>query len=222
MFSLAVVDTDIFTEMPCSTQALYFHLGLHGDDDGFVASPRKIARAVGANDDDLRLLAGKGFVIPFDNGVLVIRDWNINNTLKNDRYHETIYREERSMLVKDATGRYQLASNLEPSWNQVGTDAEPERNLTKSNITEERRKADKPPRASRFFPPSVDEVRAYCEENGYNVDAARFVDFYTANGWVQGKGKPIKDWKAAVRTWERRDAKGGKGQGEGDNYADLR
>ena len=72
MFSLKVVDTDKFTEMPTSTQCLYFHLGMHGDDDGFVSSPRKIARAAGCNDDDMRLLAAKGFIIPFDTGVKVL------------------------------------------------------------------------------------------------------------------------------------------------------
>lgn len=71
MFSLSVIDTDRFLEMPVSAQALYFHLGMHGDDDGFVASPRKIARSVGCNVDDLRLLAQKNFIIPFESGVVV-------------------------------------------------------------------------------------------------------------------------------------------------------
>lgn len=57
----------------------------------------------------------------------------------------------------------------------------------------------------RFVPPTVEEVQAYCAERGNKVDAQRFVDFYTANGWHQGRGKPIKDWRAAVRTWERDD-----------------
>ena len=66
--------------------------------------------------------------------------------------------------------------------------------------------ADKPPRASRFTPPTVDEVKVYCQERGSSVDPEKFVDFYAANGWKQGKNKPIVDWKAAVRTWERSDA----------------
>ena len=106
MFSLKVVDTDKFLEMPASTQALYFHLGMHGDDDGFVASPRKIARAMGGSDDDMRLLAAKGFIIPFESGVVVITDWKINNTLKNDRYQETIYTAEKETLYLDDAGRY--------------------------------------------------------------------------------------------------------------------
>lgn len=61
--------------------------------------------------------------------------------------------------------------------------------------------AAKPPRA-RFIAPDVDSVREYCQENGFSVDPERFVDYYTANGWYAGK-LPMKDWKAAVRNWER-------------------
>lgn len=137
MFSLAVTDTDAFQDMPTSSQALYFHLGLHGDDDGFVGSPKKIARAAGCNDDDLRLLVAKGFIIPFDTGIVVIRDWKINNTLKNDRYHETLYRDEKALLILDETNRYRLGNSLEPSRNQLGTNPEPEHNLTQHNITKQ-------------------------------------------------------------------------------------
>ena len=135
MFSLHVVDTDVFTEMSTSAQALYFHLGMHGDDDGFVGNPKKIARSVGCNDDDMRLLIAKGFVIPFDSGIVVIRDWNVNNTLKNDRYHETVYAAEKAMLSKDSSGRYEVGKKLEPCWNDAGSNMEPEPNLTKHNQT---------------------------------------------------------------------------------------
>lgn len=63
-----------------------------------------------------------------------------------------------------------------------------------------------PEKRKCFVPPSVDDVRAYCTERGNHVDPQRFVDFYTANGWMQGHGKKIKDWRAAVRTWEGREA----------------
>lgn len=63
-------------------------------------------------------------------------------------------------------------------------------------------------RGSRFIPPTIEEVSTYCLERGNNVDPQRFIDHYQANGWVQGKGKPIKDWRATVRTWERNDFSG--------------
>lgn len=80
-----------------------------------------------------------------------------------------------------------------------------ETNRTEMNRTEIKSKADKPPR-SRFQAPSVEEVSAYCAERRNHVDPQRFVDYYTANGWKVGKNV-MKDWKAAVRTWERRDEK---------------
>lgn len=212
MFSLAVVDTDRFLDMPVSTQALYFHLGMHGDDDGFVSGPRKIARASGCNDDDLRLLIQKKYIIPFKSGVVVITDWKINNTLKNDRYKATVYQDELHKLTTMPGGSYAFGSTLIPEWNQNGTRLEPQHNITEHNITEHSESmAAKPPRTpknrktSRFVPPTVEEVRAYCQERRNAVDPQRFVDFYTANGWTQGRGKPIKDWRAAVRTWESRD-----------------
>lgn len=216
MFSLQVVDTDKFLDMSASAQALYFHLGMHGDDDGFVPSPKKIARAVGCNSDDLRLLASKGYIIPFESGVIVITDWNVNNTLKNDRYHETAYLAEKAQLRTDQSGRYILGSIVEPDCIQDGSRPEPELNLTKHNRAKNRGGADKPPR-SRFIPPSVDDVRAYCIERKSGVDPQVFWDFYTANGWKQGRGKPIVDWKAAIRTWE---CRGGQ-KGGASEYADV-
>ena len=77
--------------------------------------------------------------------------------------------------------------------------------------------ADKPPTRPRFVPPTMEEVRAYCQERGNHVDPEAFTSFYTANGWKQGKGKPIVDWKAAVRTWERREHS----EKGADQYADV-
>lgn len=208
MFSLHVVDTDKFMDMSTSAQALYFHLGMHGDDDGFVSSPRKIARAAGCNDDDMRLLAAKGFIIPFDSGVVVITDWKINNTLKNDRYQSTIYQEEMAMLQNDASGKYMISSGVVPERFQNGSNSEPQHNITKHNITKhsktEGMEAGKPPSRNKFSPPTVEEVRAYSEGRGYNIDPDRFVDYYTSIGWKVGKN-PMKDWKAAVRSWSRKE-----------------
>lgn len=213
MFSLQVVDTDKFMDMSTSAQALYFHLGMHGDDDGFVASPRKIARSAGCNDDDIKLLAAKGFIIPFESGVVVITDWRINNTLKNDRYQETIYQAEKAMLQSEASGKYLLCSTMDPERFQSGSNMDPQHNITKHNLTKqsltEGMEADKPTTRHRFSPPTVDEVRAYCTEKGYAVDPDRFVDYYTSNGWKVGKN-PMKDWKAAVRNWNGKEQPNGK------------
>lgn len=134
MFSLQVVDTDRFTDMPPSAQSLYFHLGMHGDDDGFVSSPKKIQRSVGCNDDDMRLLAEKGFIIPFDSGVVAITDWKINNLLKRDRYTETIYQDEKASLCLKNNGKYALGTEVEPERNQTGTMMEPQYSIEEDSI----------------------------------------------------------------------------------------
>ena len=100
MFSLDVVDTDRFLDMSASAQALYFHLGMRADDDGFVSSPRKIAKASNCGLDDLTLLAAKGFIIPFESGVVVVTHWKENNYIRADRYKPTRYTKEAEMLEK--------------------------------------------------------------------------------------------------------------------------
>lgn len=108
MFAKTIIDSDAFLDMPLSTQALYFHLGMRADDDGFVNSPKKIQRAVGAAEDDLRILITKNFIIPFDSGVIVIKHWNINNYIQNDRYHPTAYIEEKNQLCQKDNRAYTL------------------------------------------------------------------------------------------------------------------
>ena len=217
MFSLQVVDTDKFLDMPPSSQALYFHLGMHGDDDGFVSSPRKIARCAGCNDDDMRILAAKGFIIPFDSGVLVITDWRVNNTLQNDRYKETIYRYEKSMLRLDKSGKYILYSSQIPECIQNGSNMESQRNITQQNSTEQNETECGTTHQAHtsFSPPRVDDVRAYCGMRGYTtIDPERFVSYYAARQWMAGQ-TAITDWRAAVDSWHRKDMdKNGNGQSE--------
>jgi hypothetical protein len=108
MFSLTVVETDDFMTMSVGAQALYFHLGLRADDDGFVSSPKMILRATGIPEDDMKLLILKGFIIPFSSGVIVITHWRQQNTLRKDRYNETVYKEEKRQLNSDVNGKYLL------------------------------------------------------------------------------------------------------------------
>lgn len=106
MFSLQIVDTDAFLDMPQSSQLLYFHLAMRADDDGFVSNPKKIARTTGANDDDFKVLLTKRFLLSFDSGVVVIKHWRIHNYIQKDRYSETKYTEELSHLSLKENGSY--------------------------------------------------------------------------------------------------------------------
>lgn len=106
MFSLKIIDTDKFIDMPQSSQLLYFHLSMRADDDGFVNSPKKIQRIISCTDDDFKILLAKQYVIPFNSGVCVIKDWKIHNYIQKDRYQETIYIEEKQQLTEDSQGTY--------------------------------------------------------------------------------------------------------------------
>lgn len=102
MFAKTIIDSDAFLDMPLSTQALYFHLSMRADDEGFVNNPKKIQRVIGCSIDDLKLLVAKNFIIPFESGIVVIKHWKIHNYIQNDRFKPTVYGEERSKLkVKD-------------------------------------------------------------------------------------------------------------------------
>lgn len=101
MFSKKITDTDSFLDMPLSTQALYFHLNMGADDEGFVDKVKTIQRTIGASNDDLKVLIGKGFLIPFESGVVVIRHWRIHNYIQADRFQATIYQDEKEQLDFD-------------------------------------------------------------------------------------------------------------------------
>lgn len=102
MFSLSVVDTDWFLDLPLSTQALYFHLNLRADDDGFVDAPNSIVRKIGASKNDFDLLIAKRYVLKFESGIIVIKHWRMHNTIQKDRYHPTQFQEELNLLsIKD-------------------------------------------------------------------------------------------------------------------------
>ena len=198
MFAKTIIDSDAFLEMPLTTQALYFHLSMRADDDGFVNNPKRIQRMIGASDDDLRLLIAKSFVLTFESGVIVIKHWRINNYIRNDRYHETVYQEEKALLSMKDNDAYTLGI---PSGNQTVYQMETEVRLGKDSIGKNN--------ISRFAPPTLEEVKSYCLERKNNVDAENFINFYESKGWMIGKNK-MKDWKAAVRTWEKKDKQSSK------------
>lgn len=108
MFTMKIVDSDAFLEMPLSTQCLYFHLNMRADDDGFIGNTKRIMKIIGASEDDLRLLIAKRFVLTFEDGVIVIKHWRMHNTLSRDRYAETSYTDEKKMLLLKDNGSYSL------------------------------------------------------------------------------------------------------------------
>ena len=209
MFSKAVVSSARFLRMPQTSRLLYYDLGMAADDDGVVEA-FTVIRTTGAAEDDLRVLVAKGFITVLNEDLVsYITDWRINNQLRKDRYHRSVYAE---LLVKLADG-----NQVEPIWQPDGNQRETEVSIGKESIVKEREGADKPPR-SRFAPPDVSEVEAYCSERKNGIDPAAFIDYYAARGWKLNGGQTMKDWKAAVRTWERRNKAEQRGGTEDDYW----
>lgn len=111
MFAKTIIDSDAFLDMPTSARLLYYDLSMRADDDGFINSPKKIIRMTGASDDDLKVLIIKKFVIPFENGVVVIKHWLIHNYIRKDTYNETPYKEQKAMLIVDENKSYKLIND---------------------------------------------------------------------------------------------------------------
>jgi hypothetical protein len=102
MFSLQIVDSDAFLELPMTSQLLYFHLSMRADDEGFVGNPKRIMRMLGNSEDDLKLLVAKRFLLVFESGVVVIKHWLIHNTIRMDRFNPTTYKKEKdTLLIKE-------------------------------------------------------------------------------------------------------------------------
>ena len=205
MFSKDITDSDAFIEMSSAAQALYFHLNQGADDDGFNNQVQMAMMKAHASSDDLKILMAKNFVIRFECGVIVIKHWRLHNTLRKDRYTPTNYKEELNLLGIKENGVYTLGCQPVAERLPSGCPSIDKSSVVESSVVEESVEESAPPtRPNRFAPPTVDQVREYCEERGNSVNPQRFVDYYSSNGWMVGKNK-MKDWKAAVRTWEQKE-----------------
>lgn len=219
MFNKAIVDSDSFLDMPLSTQALYFHLNMRADDDGFIGNPKRIAKLIGASDDDLKLLVLKRFVLVFEDGVIVIKHWRMHNSIKNDRYTPTVYQDELKQLGLKENKSYTMSGNkMDTNWIQNGYKTDPKciQNVSTdididldigldSNIDISKdNKASKP---KRFMKPTLAEVETFIQESNLNVNATYWYDYYESNGWMVGKNH-MKDWKACIRRWGKNEING--------------
>lgn len=119
MFSPDIVESEEFLSMPVSSQALYFHLGMNADDDGFI-QPKLTLKMIGANEDDLKVLLAKRFLLPFETGVVVIKHWLIHNMIRADRYKPTRFQNEKKTLkIKDNKAYTERLNSRQPNGNQM-------------------------------------------------------------------------------------------------------
>ena len=205
MFAKTIIDSDAFLDMPLSTQALYFHLSMRADDDGFINNPRKIQRMVGCGDDDAKLLIAKNFIIPFDSGVVVIKHWRIHNYIRNDRYKESVYQEEKAMLDVKDNKAYTLGI---PSGDQMDTQVR----LGKDSIGKESIDVVyEPPKPTRHKYGLYENVLFTDEE--FEKLKTEFPDYMERierlSEYIASTGKKYKNHLATIRAWARKDKKVG-------------
>ena len=214
MFRLDVLETDAFMDMPLTAQALYFHLNMRADDDGFIGNPNQIVRSIGASADDLKLLIAKRFVLAFEDGVIVIKHWRLHNTLSQNRYHETNFIDDKAMLRIKDNKAYTFNNAYTPLCDDHLIEMSKRQTIDeqKTNIDGQKTDADKNSIEKKrkektikaFIPPSLDDVKEYAQKRGNKVDAQKFFDYYTAGNWKDAKGNPVKNWKQKMITWESR------------------
>lgn len=201
MFSLKIVGSDAFLDMPFSTRELYFQLGMYADDDGFV-SPRKIMRMTGASDDDLKILLGKNFLIPFESGVVVVKHWKMNNELKKDRYTPSQYGEERRALYIKENGAYTLdAAQGTPLCLQNGSSLDTQVRIGKDSI-DKNIQGDKVPcgEFKNVFL-TVEEKKKLLARYGRSATVQIVEELST---YMKSKGKAYRDHYATLLNWAKR------------------
>lgn len=140
MFDKSIIESDAFLDMPLSAQALYIHLSMVADDYGFINAPKRIQRSIGASEDDLKLLIAKHFILTFESGVVCIKHWHINNTVRKDRSKPTLYKEELALLDVKDNGAYtwqpidnQLTTNCPQNDGNVATENRLDKNRLEYN-----------------------------------------------------------------------------------------
>lgn len=135
MFNTQIVSSDPFLDMPASTQALYFHLGMHADDEGFVY-PKQVMRSIGSNDDELKVLISKKFILPFESGVVVVKHWGVNNVIRYDRRRVTTHSQEKATLTLDKSGVYHAIGNQDAA---LRSHKEVTKEVTKGDFSKEKK-----------------------------------------------------------------------------------
>ena len=222
MFSKTIVDSDLFLNMPATSQLLYFHLALRADDDGFINNPKSLTRMCGCHDDDMNMLITRGFIIPFpETGVVVVTHWNIHNTIRKDMYRATTYTEEKALLGSDENGSYILrdepVTNSLRTCNEPVTEPSPKDRLGKDRLGKDRlgKVIDYEAVKDSFnrLCPSFPEIKTMSEARKKSVRAR--LNTYSMDDLLEAfrkaeasdflKGKNKRDWSANF-DWMVKDA----------------
>lgn len=219
MFAKTIIDSDAFLDMPLSTQALYFHLAMRADDEGFVNNPKKILRMIGASEDEMRVLLTKRFVISFDSGIVVIRHWRIHNYIQRDRFKPTLCANEKSQLELSDAKTYEIAgtSQLPACIQDVSKDVsnmDTQVRLGKVRLGKDRlgkESVEKPrkPKEQRHKYGQYDNVLLTDSDlsklkTEFPNDWKQRID--RLSEYMECKGAKYKNHLATIRSWARKDS----------------
>lgn len=211
MFAKTIIDSDAFIDMPLSAQALYLHLSMRADDDGFVNNPKRIQRMIGAADDDMKLLIAKSFLIPFENGIVVIKHWKVHNYIRSDRYTPTVYQEEKNLLTVEKSRVYTVGipSGIPNGYQtdtqyRLGKDRLGKDRLVESIAADDTPSAPAPTKTKHKYGEynnvrlTDDEMSKLNEELGAHIVTAciTFLDEY-----IEMKGYKAKSHYLAIKKW---------------------
>lgn len=202
MFAKTIIDSDAFLDMPLSTQALYFHLSMRADDDGFINNPKKIQKMIGGSEDDLKLLLAKRFLIVFESGVVVIKHWKIHNYIQPDRYKETVYQDEKSQLFLKENKAYSL---LDTECIQNGSNLDTQVRLDKNRLDKVSIDKDNTTKVEKHKYGEFSHVLLTDNEytklindfgNSIALESITYLDEY-----IEMKGTKYKSHYMAIRKW---------------------
>lgn len=222
MFSNAIVNSDVFLDLPLSTQALYFHLVMDADDEGFVGNPKRLQRVIGATDKDMQNLIDKRYILTFQSGIIVIKHWYIHNYIPKERFSNTTYTEEKATLKLDDKNAYTEISKCNTGChtkcntecntdviqndNQVSYECTTQIKLNEIKLNKNKRENAYTHAHEDILPfiPTLQEVKDFFKLKSISIDPERFYNYYSSLGWKKGN-TPIENWQLLALEWNRKD-----------------
>ena len=213
MFAKTIIDSDAFLDMPLSTQALYFHLSMRADDDGFINNPRKIQRMVGASEDDFKVLIMKNFIIPFESGIVVIKHWKIHNYIRNDRYKETVYQEEKLLLETKENKAYTLGIPNDYQMEtqvRIGKDSIDKDSIVEDSLDDSIESTPSPKKSKPVKHKYGEYKNVLLTDEELEKLKTEYSDYEERierlSSYVESTGRKYKSHYATIRMWARKDA----------------
>lgn len=216
MFAKTVIDSDLFLEMPITSQLLYFHLSMRAYDDGFINKPKSIMRLIGCKEDDMKVLISNQFVVPFDTGVVVIRHWRVHNYIQSDRYKPTQYQAEKAKITLDESNVYIMDTNCIQPVSDLETQDRLELGKSKDSLELEEKREPSGSRSGSSKPINHkygEYKHVKLTDKQYSKLIGDFGEQETAeyikrcDEYCQQYGKGYKDYNLTIRKWIAKDMK---------------